>query len=96
MCTRGQHQRLVCRLLHQISFRYCVNLDCTPIGADEAARLIAQGITAADSDLQEDGEEEDDLHEGQPPAAPADETAVWAPMLDPCQQRNPQGPHLLR
>eukprot|EP00959_Pyramimonas_sp_CCMP1952_P415549 8707259-Pyramimonas_sp.AAC.1 len=36
------------------------------------------------------------MQEGQAPAAPADETAVWAPMLDPCQHCNPQGPHLLR
>eukprot|EP00959_Pyramimonas_sp_CCMP1952_P349969 7332600-Pyramimonas_sp.AAC.1 len=70
MCTRGQHQRLVCRLLHQISFRYCVNLDCTPMGADEAARLIVQGIVVPDADVQGDSEADDDWHEGQPPVAP--------------------------
>ena len=96
LCSRGDHQRLACRLAHQISYRFCVNRDCTPLGAEVAATLVLQGIVVPDSDQQADSDLEDDWHEGQPLPPDPGELAVWAPLAEPCATCCPQGPPATR
>eukprot|EP00959_Pyramimonas_sp_CCMP1952_P333988 6994574-Pyramimonas_sp.AAC.1 len=79
--TTGPHQQMAARVVHQTSFRHCINRALTPLTPQEGARLIVLGLEIPDH--IEQAEE----HESIPPPAREGqdaETAVWAPMEDNC------------
>eukprot|EP00959_Pyramimonas_sp_CCMP1952_P409098 8573473-Pyramimonas_sp.AAC.1 len=63
-------------VLHQVSFRHCVNLTAAPLNAVEAARLILHGIVAADIDQQGDSEDDGQGVDEPPRSGNPDETSV--------------------
>eukprot|EP00959_Pyramimonas_sp_CCMP1952_P452743 9467101-Pyramimonas_sp.AAC.1 len=77
IASEGEQQPFLSKILHQISFRYCVNLTASPLEAGDAARLIMRGLATPDEDYHEESEDEE-LRDDEPPRANGpNETAAW-------------------